>query len=424
MVDRDLFVHNLAVVAIMKDEEPYVKEWLDYHLLAGVDHFYIYDNDSTPEFKKILQPYIDAGIVTYTFFPGKARQYEAYNNAFKNFKFESRYMAWIDGDEFIFPKSKPTISEVVDEVLPKVSFAAALTGNLLNFGSNGHVKADYSRGVLERFTARDARVDNHVSTIANPRKISFFYNPHFAVYFEGCHAVSENGNIVEGPFNDERTVNKIEMHHHHVKSREEYQKKIERGTADGTMQRSMKMFESSEKTCNEVFDDNILKFRDARRAALIPEGSGIEALIATKKINYPKLINALVKNLSPVIREDAPREVFNGKMESFLTCLNLSSHLKKNYFGDDEATLFEEISLNAIQKTLYTGLVTPDLMLLISEMPKILKLKYPVVGKIRELLVKIIPQLMSFLRTQNHWQELTDLTYKLELMKSFGVYKK
>ena len=57
MVDKNLFLYDLAVVAIMKDEEPYVKEWLDYHLLAGVDHFYIYDNDSKEEFKKILQPW-------------------------------------------------------------------------------------------------------------------------------------------------------------------------------------------------------------------------------------------------------------------------------------------------------------------------------------------------------------------------------
>ena len=121
------------------------------------------------------------------------------------------------------------------------------------------------------------------------------------------------------------------------------------------------------------------------------------------------------------LREDAPKEVFNGKMEDFLTCLNLSSHLKKNYFGDEKSTLFEEISLNAIQKTLYTGLVTHDLMLLISEMPKILRLKYPDVGKIRELLVKIIPQVMGFLRTQNRWQELTNLEYKLEMLKIFKI---
>ena len=34
---------DLAIVTIMKNEAPYVKEWLDYHMLVGVKKFYIYD---------------------------------------------------------------------------------------------------------------------------------------------------------------------------------------------------------------------------------------------------------------------------------------------------------------------------------------------------------------------------------------------
>ena len=41
MLDKNLFLYDLAVVAIFKDEARYLKEWLDYHLLAGVEHFYL-----------------------------------------------------------------------------------------------------------------------------------------------------------------------------------------------------------------------------------------------------------------------------------------------------------------------------------------------------------------------------------------------
>ena len=58
-VDKDLFLYDLAVVAIMKNAGPYIKEWLDYHLLAGVEHFFIYDNDSLDNMKEVLQPYIE-----------------------------------------------------------------------------------------------------------------------------------------------------------------------------------------------------------------------------------------------------------------------------------------------------------------------------------------------------------------------------
>ena len=104
MVDKDLFLHDLSIVAIMKCEGSYLKEWLDYHLLAGVDHFYLYDNESPDNQAEVAAPYVEAGLITYIPFPGKAKQMVAYNDAIKRFKFQSRYMAFIDGDEFIYPK--------------------------------------------------------------------------------------------------------------------------------------------------------------------------------------------------------------------------------------------------------------------------------------------------------------------------------
>ena len=46
--------HYLSVVAIMKNEKPYLKEWLEYHLMQGVEHFYLCDNDSTDGSKEYL----------------------------------------------------------------------------------------------------------------------------------------------------------------------------------------------------------------------------------------------------------------------------------------------------------------------------------------------------------------------------------
>lgn len=418
MVDKNLFLYDLAVVSIMKDEEPYVKEWLDYHLLAGADHFYIYDNDSTPEFKKILQPYIDANIVTYTQFPGKARQYEAYNNAFKRFKFESRYMVWIDGDEFIFPKSKSTITEIVDEILTPNPNASALGVNWIFYGSNGHEKADYSLGVLNRFTARDAKVNSQIKTIANPRKINFFLNPHYAMYFDGQYSVNELGNPFVGPFNKEDTADKISINHYHTKSYEEWIKKVERGNPDGTRQRTLESFKYTDR--NEIADDSIVKYRDARYSALIQAGGGIENLFQRKQPNYQRLLNAISMNLFQSSILNTPPQFFAGNMENFLTCLSLSAHLRGKLIDETGAKFFEENSLNSIQKTLRTGgLTVADVMLLIGEMPKILKMNYPAVKNIHGTLLQIIPQMLEMLRLQNRWQEFNELEYKLEMFKNF-----
>lgn len=41
----------------MKNEKPYLKEWLEYHLLQGVEHFYLCDNGSTDGTDAYLEPY-------------------------------------------------------------------------------------------------------------------------------------------------------------------------------------------------------------------------------------------------------------------------------------------------------------------------------------------------------------------------------
>ena len=49
----------LSITAVLQNEAPYIKEWIEYHRLVGVERFYIYDNESTDNVKEILKPYID-----------------------------------------------------------------------------------------------------------------------------------------------------------------------------------------------------------------------------------------------------------------------------------------------------------------------------------------------------------------------------
>ena len=67
------FKYFMSIACIIKNEGPYLREWLEYHKLIGVEHFYVYDNESSDNTKEVLQPYIDAGDVTYIYFPGKGQ---------------------------------------------------------------------------------------------------------------------------------------------------------------------------------------------------------------------------------------------------------------------------------------------------------------------------------------------------------------
>lgn len=454
-VDKNLFSYDLAIVSIMKNAAPYVKEWLDYHLLAGVNHFFMYDNDSGDNFKEILQPYIDAGLVTYIFYPGKRKQMDAFNDAIQNFKYLCRYMSFVDDDEFILPRSNRSIAEVVDEILnlhPKVE---GVEISLIPYGSSGYKTADYTRGVLERFTHRVEKFPESTKTIINPRKVSHMWSPHFAIYFKGFLGAQQK-DFEASPEIDFALNDKIVMNHYHTKSFEEYVKR-KSGTDAGfgdAWENIEKIFEETDSKSNEVFDDEILRYRAARQHELVPSGDVIKFFSERNKIDFDKIFKALAQNLLPIDLGDdvknffsvsqnqlnyfravnefyksVSKDFFEGKLETFMTCLNVSNFLKENYVDEDLGRNFEKISLTAIVKTLQAGTTVADLQFLLQEMPNLLKLPYPAVHKIRKICADMIVEwrntLKEFITSAAQlkmWEEIFRWDYHLKMLETFDNY--
>ena len=125
--------HYLAVCAIAKDEGPYFKEWIEWHRKQGVEKFYIYDNESTDCTKEVLQPYIESGLVEYTYFPGYRKQLAAYDDCLERFRFDVYWLAFIDLDEFIVPIKDKSIPEF----LKRFEGFPAVEINWLIYGSGG-----------------------------------------------------------------------------------------------------------------------------------------------------------------------------------------------------------------------------------------------------------------------------------------------
>jgi hypothetical protein len=79
--------YYLSILAIFKNESPWIREWIEYHRLVGVEHFYMYNNDDdTVESDSILGPYVHDGIVENIHFPGKIKQMAAYREGLKKAK--------------------------------------------------------------------------------------------------------------------------------------------------------------------------------------------------------------------------------------------------------------------------------------------------------------------------------------------------
>ena len=93
--------HHLSICAIYRDEAPYLREWVEFHRLVGVEHFYLYNNGSTDEHREALAPFLEEGVaeVLEDFYPG---QLGAYQHCLEERRDESRWIAFVDIDEFLF----------------------------------------------------------------------------------------------------------------------------------------------------------------------------------------------------------------------------------------------------------------------------------------------------------------------------------
>ncbi len=282
------------------------------------------------------------------------------------------------------------------------------------FGSNGQEKADYSRGVLERFTRRapsdwapDGFGNAHIKIITNPRAVNFFHIPHRVNYFEGVYAVNEVGNAVNGAFSNPVAFDKIVVNHYIIKSREEYAKKVKRGAADHNTYH-MEGFSSFDH--NEEFDDGILKYREERAKNFrLPDKAHADE----------RLFAALAENLSPTLFPTTPTDFYAGKMETFLTCRAVAAYLKTKIADESPAKFFEEASLKAILKTIASGANLADIRLLLGELPNLLSLSYPAVEEIRVACLQIIPQIMDIMRLNARWKDFVELDYLRRLLQTW-----
>lgn len=107
--------YYVSICAIFKNEARYMKEWIEFHRIIGIDHFYLYNNFSDDDYMSVLRPYIQQGTVTLTEWPIKQGQMAAYKDCAEKYGQETNWIAYIDLDEFIVPNAKDNISECLYE---------------------------------------------------------------------------------------------------------------------------------------------------------------------------------------------------------------------------------------------------------------------------------------------------------------------
>lgn len=211
----------IEICAIIRNEDEYLQEWIDYHLALGFDRIVLYDNGSSPPLSKHFKYGNDK--VFATVWKTDHDQLQCYRHHAK--VTSADWTAFIDADEFIRLKNHTNIHEFIDSYLPDTG---AITIHWICYGANGH-RTKPLAGIQESYTKPcPDPVSDHFKTIARPKSVLEFPDPH------RCRLVA--GQITDVP------MDIAHIDHYFTKSFEEWQRKIERGRADSNQKRTIDEF--------------------------------------------------------------------------------------------------------------------------------------------------------------------------------------
>ena len=157
----------LAVCSVQRNSHDDIREWVEWHLWAGVEMIYIFDDNSNPPMAPLLADLIVAGQVMVATMPSDKSVYfgtsrvrrpgfrrvplgYGYDHCLqRHVKRRHRWIAFLDGDEFLV--QRPAVSDALaiesltatqpDMIgtLRGLEKFAGLEVNWVVFGTNGHV---------------------------------------------------------------------------------------------------------------------------------------------------------------------------------------------------------------------------------------------------------------------------------------------
>jgi hypothetical protein len=256
---------QLAVCAIFRDEARHLPEWVAFHRAVGVERFYLYDNRSSDDWQSVLAPELREGTVEAIDWPHDRGQMSAYADCLERHRTDTRWIAFIDIDEFLFSPTGRSLPDVLRafRTWPGVVVCSRYYG----FGGRdeppeGLTIESYLMRAPDDFTP-NALIKSIVFPRMTVRPTDF---PHDFVYRYGRSAAGEDG----APAREERippTADLLRINHYYTRSRAEYAVKL--ANPSGWAQRAEHLRTDDPRLPPDaVPDETILRWAPVVRRAL------------------------------------------------------------------------------------------------------------------------------------------------------------
>ncbi len=166
---------RVGLVSIQKNRAPWLHEWVAFHHLAGFQRFYVYAHNCIDHSAQVLNTLAGAyPLQAFAVNTNEDRvQLKVYQHAYEHFGHECDWLAFIDGDEFLFPTGAASIGQAL---MPwQYQRVSAIGAYWACFGSSGHI-AEPAGLVTQNYRYRPSLqgfADNrHVKSIVRTRQAS------------------------------------------------------------------------------------------------------------------------------------------------------------------------------------------------------------------------------------------------------------
>ncbi len=260
------YTYELSIASIFQNEARFMKEWIEFHKLMGVQHFYLYNNLSTDNYQAILQPYIDKGEVELIEWSMPSKnlkewdpiQHAAFTNAINISRGKTKWLACLDLDEFLFPVQASSLVEFLKDY----EEFAAVSVNWQYYGTS-HVKQVPDNKLMIEMLLLKAPMKHWtnymVKTIVQPQYTESCTSAHHSNYKPGYFQVNSDKIRFEGFKSPYIVLDKIRINHYWTK--DEYHLTKVKAPRESkwwgiTSQRILELNEE----LNKEKDDILLKF--------------------------------------------------------------------------------------------------------------------------------------------------------------------
>lgn len=156
--------HQMCICTMLRDQARFLREWVIYHARIGVEHWFIYDNNSADDIKTVVQSLLDASYnVSRHAWPWIKSQEAGFAHCALRARDSCEWVGFIDVDEFFHLPSGLSLQDVLRNQ-SRAEKIAELRVSCHNFGPSGLRKIPVE-GVTVGYTCRMKAPERHKSIV-------------------------------------------------------------------------------------------------------------------------------------------------------------------------------------------------------------------------------------------------------------------